>query len=55
MRDHFGNQHKFYRQDPTGRHSPLHIPRDIPDPWWLAWLGGGVTGLLLALILFLWL
>lgn len=42
---------KFARRDPTGRWSPIH--EDIPNPGWMAALGGAAFGAVLALMLVL--
>lgn len=34
----------------TGRYTPMR--NNIPDPWWLAWVGGIVMGCVLALLLY---
>lgn len=40
----------FHRTDPTGRWSPIH---EIPEPKYMAWLGGAAMGSVFALLIFL--
>lgn len=42
--------YRFHRTDPTGRHSPLHIPRASSE--WAFYLGGAAMGCVLALLLY---
>lgn len=39
------------RHDVTGRHSPLHIPREPATPWGFAILGGAAFGCFVAFVL----
>jgi hypothetical protein len=46
----------FHRTDPTGRWSPIHewsnTYTPIPEPKWMAWIGGVVMGCMFALMIF---
>lgn len=48
---HSGAQMRFERTDRTGRWSPIAEDDAIPEPKWMAWIGGAAIGLLLALML----
>lgn len=39
---------KFERTDRSGRWSPIHEEDEIPDPIWVALLGGAMLALLIA-------
>lgn len=51
MNQHDFKHYRFHRTDPTGRHSPLHIPRET-EPVWLLYLGGALMGVVIALLIY---